>query len=275
MEHAGRRARNRPKGTSEPRAHPRPKAPAGPRPGRQPVERAGRPRRPAPGSADLALAPPPDGIPEASAETGRHGRVRAQPRETPAPSDRRGRDPPGASGEGLPALDPGRGMGLRRVRLVHETTARPRSAPAPAGRSPPRALGPAGPRLPSVREPAGPVEPEPGRISPLSAVPRYRAAVPRYRAAVPRYRAAVPRYRAAVPRYRAAVPRYRAAVPRYPAAVPGFLRATMATARHTGRGRHVRHGRAGLASRTRSPLSNSTPRLGPSCTACRTTWPTR
>ena len=261
MEHAGRRARNRPKGTSEPRAHPRPKAPAGPRPGRQPVERAGRTRRPAPGSADLALAPPPDGTPEASAETGRHGRVRAQPRETPAPSDRRGRAPPGASGEGLPALDPGPGMGLRRSRLVHETTARPRSAPAPAGRSPPRALGPAGPRLPSVREPVGPMEPEPGRIGPLSAVPGYPAAAPRYPAAAPRYPAAVPRYPGAVLRY--------------PAVVPGFLRATMATARHTGRGRHVRHGRAGPASRTRSPLSNSTPRPGPSCTACRTTWPTR
>jgi len=259
MEHAGRRARNRPKGTSEPRAHPRPKAPAGPRPGRQPVERAGRPRRPAPGSASLALAPPPDGTPEASAETGRHGRVRAQPRETPAPSDRRGRDPPEASGEDLPALDPGPGMGLRRARLVHETTARPRSAPAPAGRSPPRALGPAGPRLPSVREPAGPVEPEPGRIGPLSAVPGYPAAAPRYPAAVPRYPAAAPGYPGAVLRY--------------PAVVPGFLRPT--TARHTGRERHVRHGRAGPASRTRSPLSNSTPRPGPSCTACRTTWPTR
>jgi hypothetical protein len=237
MEHAGRRARNRPKGISEPRAHPRPKAPVGPRPGRQPEERAGRPRRSAPRSASLALAPPPNGVPEASAETGRHGRGRAQPRETPVPSDRRGRDPPGASGEDLPALDPGPGTGLRRVRLVHETTARPRSAPAPAGRGPPKALGPAGPRLPSVREPAGPMEPEPGRIRPLSAVPGYPAAVLRY-----------------------------------PAAAPGFLRATMAMARHTGRGRH---GKAGPASPTRSPLSNSTPRPGPSCTACPTTWPTR
>jgi hypothetical protein len=255
MERAGRRARNRPKGTSKPRAHPRPKAPAGPRPGRQPEERAGQPAGPARRPVGLALAPKPDRALGASAETGRVAPGRAQPRETPASSERRDRDPPGAgSGEGPPAADHGPGTGLRRVRLVLETTARPRSAPARPGRSPLSALGPAGPRLPSVREPAGPVEREPGRIRPRPAVPRYPAAVRRHPAAVRRHPAAAPGYPAIALTYLAVV--------------YGFLRAATATARHTGR---VRHGRAGHASRTRSPLSNSTPRPGPSCTACRTT----
>ena len=264
MERAERRARDRPKRTSEPCVHPRPKAPAGPRPGRPPEERAGQPRRQARRPVGLALAPLPDGAPGASAETGRDGRGRVQPRETPASSDRRGRDPPGASGEGLLAPNPGPGTGLRRVRLVPETTARPRRAPARPGRSPPGALGPAGPSLPRIREPAGPVEPEAGRIRSPSAVLGDPAEVLRYPPAVLGDPAAVRRYPAAARRYPAEAPGYPAAVPRYPAAAPGFPRAAMATARHTGHGRHVRHGRADPASRTRSPLSNSTPRPGPS-----------
>ena len=239
MEHARPRGRLRPTGLAGARA-----GRSGPKRRAEPTgipPRTGRGGATGPqpwvrGLAVPVLALPPDGAPGPSAATDHGARASVQPREPREPGE-------------VPATSESRGCGPPKA-VSGEGRPAPDAGPGTGLRSGrlareaatgPPATGPLATGPPAT----GPLATGPPATGPLATGPQ-ATGPPTARGEAGR------------------VPPGPAPI-RPRAALPGVARPT-ARAWRT---------RAGHASRTRLPLSNSIPRRGRSCTVCRTTWPTR